>query len=103
MRLPDALLVRPDGNQRQTTRNGRLYVALASWTKPEEAEAAAFGIRAAGGRARVTQERRPLRAYGVAERSARTYRRPREQTYQWIVWAASEKPACAGQMEGAAE
>jgi hypothetical protein len=48
-KLSDALLIRQNGSRRQTTRNGCLYVALGAWTKPEEAEATAFGVRAAGG------------------------------------------------------
>lgn len=48
-----------------------------------------------GGRAQVTQERRPLKAYGLDERSARTYRRPPEQAHQWIVWVG-KAPAHAG-------
>lgn len=114
MRLPDALLVRDawmGRTLRQRKYDGRLYEAVSVWADAEGAKEAAAAIRATRKLARVTQEILPHRARPMAQIYAQRPSRPqktnlyapRRDRWMWVVWASSEKPACAGQMEGPAE
>ena len=79
---------------------GRPYAAVSIWDNPDEARAAAKDIRAQGALARVTQERRPLRSYGLpryARGGIDMFRRPANARYMWVVW--SEIPAHADNSE----
>jgi hypothetical protein len=114
MRLPDALLVRDTwlgGNMRQREYDGRHYEGASVWMDEDAARVAAAAIRSAGGLARVTREPLPGRARPwvqiYSRRPARAQKTnvfsPRRDRWMWVVWSSSEKPACAGQMEGPAE
>ena len=114
MKLPDALLVRDawmGAGRRERRYNGHIYRAVSIWADAEGAQAAAAAIRAQGRLARVTEEIRPWRApppeiekklngMGRIEKKRVGHIRDRRM---WVVWSSSEKPACAGQMEGPAE
>ena len=113
MRLPDALLVRDTwlgGDMRQREYDGRLYEGASVWVDEDSARVAAAAIRSLGGLARVTREPLPARARPwvriYSRRPARAQKTnicsPHRDRWMWVVWAASEKPACAGQMEEAA-
>jgi hypothetical protein len=107
-RLPDALLVRDawmGRTLRQRMYDGRLYEAVSVWADAEGAKEAAAAIRAKGGRARVTDEIRPWRAPPPAIEK-KLPKRPCKHAVghvrdrrMWVVWAASEKPACAGRTQ----
>ena len=114
MRLPDALLLRDawlGSAVRQRNYDGRHYDAVSIWMDEEAARVAAAAIRSVGGLARVTREHLPGRARPwvriYSRRPARPQKTniysPRRDRWMWVVWSSSEKPACAGQMEGPAE
>jgi len=93
--LPDATIYLPDGSRRANRLGDHLYVAVSAWSTESEAKATAQGIRAAGGIARTTQERRPLRAFGFDRRTVGTFRPPKTARFMWLVWSCSDEPAHA--------
>jgi hypothetical protein len=78
-----------------------MYSAVSIWEARDAARVAAEALRAGATLARVTREKRPLRAYDgkSTEQILRLRRGPGR--YMWVVWVG-EKPACAGGTEGAA-
>lgn len=90
--LPDALLLRDywgDNGPRSRVYNGVRYHAVSVWGDEAAAKDAATAIRAQGNLARVTQEKRPLRAYSgkTPEHILRMRRGPGR--YMWLVFAAA--------------
>lgn len=108
--LPDALLLRDywgDTGPRERIYNGVRYLAVSIWGDERAAKEAAAAIRSAGCRARVTREKRPLRAYsGKTEEQILRMRRGSGR-YMWVVWASAprstEIAAHAGEMEAPTE
>lgn len=117
MMLPEEVLLRSDGGSGPRTNlyEGRVYIAVSSWTSQEEARSAAVAIRAEGGCARVVPAIRPVISMPPTDRLdprheawlGRPWRRhgKTNNRYMWLVFAvtpsSTEIAAHAGEIEGA--
>jgi len=78
--------------------SGPTGTTTSAWDSPDEARAAARDLRASGAFARVTREKRPLRAF---ERRPDgrwgngMFRAPPGSKYMWIVWSFEPARAAA--------
>ncbi len=97
--LPDELLFRDyfgEGGLRTRRYEGLEYSVASIWETAPDARATASSLRDLGRLARVTQEKRPLRAYGTKTPDQILHLRRGPGRYMWVVWSG-EKPACAGE------